>query len=352
MRTDQGLLGRSDIADHAKAIGIVLVVWGHTPGVPGEWRTLIYSFHMPLFFFISGYLLKTDKLDRGLPGQVRAAAHTLLTPYVFFFAVSLAYWLATRNIGTRAGKFSEVGVPDAVLGLFSGLSSDLFVNGALWFFPCMFLAQVVYRAAWKLRPSALGLCLASGAIAIGLLASTWPWQARLPWGLDIVWVALVFFAAGQLVRVHPVAARCKALQQQGRRPLLALALLLPIWVAISLWQGPVDLALAHFGPSFLAYFLAAFCGIAIVWVLASRLPMTAATQWLARNTLLIFPLHALFINFGSGLVKLAGGVPYGPLASVLFTVWAILCTVPAAMLLRRYCGFMLGMPRLRGGVAA
>ena len=352
MQPDQGVQARSNMADHCKAIGIVLVVWGHTPGIPAPLRTLVYSFHMPLFFFISGYLLKPDKLEQRLWVQARTAAHTLLTPYVFFFAVSLAYWLATRHIGSRAGKFEDVSVQDAVLGLFSGLSSDLFVNGALWFFPCMFLAQMIYRMAWKQLPSAAMLALASGVIAIVLLATTLPWQVRLPWGLDIVWVALVFFSVGHLIRVHPAAARCLAVLQRGHRPWLALLVLVPVWLVCSGLQGPVDLALANFGPHVLLYFLAAFCGIAIVCALGSQMRTTTALQWLARNTLLIFPLHALFINFGSGLVKLAGGGNYGPMASLLFTAWALLCTVPAALLLKRYCAFMLGLPRLRGGMAA
>lgn len=42
--------------DTLKALGIIAVVVGHV--VPGTLAKIIFSFHMPLFFFISGFLFK------------------------------------------------------------------------------------------------------------------------------------------------------------------------------------------------------------------------------------------------------------------------------------------------------
>ncbi len=67
---------------------------------------LIFSFHMPLFFFISGML---HGASRGTPAEViRRKARTLLVPYLFFFGLSLAYLLATRHLGERARQFQGV----------------------------------------------------------------------------------------------------------------------------------------------------------------------------------------------------------------------------------------------------
>lgn len=46
----------------AKGIGIILMVVGHS-GCPDILNRFIYMFHMPLFFFISGYLFKDKYLD-------------------------------------------------------------------------------------------------------------------------------------------------------------------------------------------------------------------------------------------------------------------------------------------------
>nr|WP_145546192.1 acyltransferase family protein [Variovorax boronicumulans] len=336
---------RSQLADATKAIGIVLVVWGHAPGITPWVGVVIYSMHMPLFFFVSGYLLKTERLQQPLSKQCRDLARTLLSPYVLFFVISLAYWLATRNLGARAAKFTDVTVLDAVTGLATGLSRDLFVNLALWFFPCMFVTQLLYRLAWKACPREGWLALASGLFAVGLLTTTLPWSSRLPWGLDIAFVAVVFFAIGRWVRVAPVG---QWLESTAKRSIASpLLVAVPVWLAGALYQGRVDLAMASFGPSVLLYFVAATSGIAAVLGLASSVRLTSAGQWLADNTLLIFPLHALFINLGSGVAKMFGIGPYGLGWSVGFVAWSLACCVPSAILLKRYCAPLLGMQTSR-----
>ena len=50
---------RLNYLDYAKGIGILLVVLGHIYN--NNTKLWIYSFHMPLFFIISGYLLEYNK---------------------------------------------------------------------------------------------------------------------------------------------------------------------------------------------------------------------------------------------------------------------------------------------------
>lgn len=51
---------KSNKISFLQSFGIILVVLGHTnnTGTSFYLRDLIYTFHMPLFVFISGYLLK------------------------------------------------------------------------------------------------------------------------------------------------------------------------------------------------------------------------------------------------------------------------------------------------------
>ena len=45
--------------DLARGIGILLIILGHLPGL-GKLGVWIFSFHVPLFFFLYGYLFKND----------------------------------------------------------------------------------------------------------------------------------------------------------------------------------------------------------------------------------------------------------------------------------------------------
>ena len=55
--------------DCIKGIGIFLVVLGHIykDNYIGQW---IYSFHMPLFFMLSGYLMYTKSVDLSGRGEM------------------------------------------------------------------------------------------------------------------------------------------------------------------------------------------------------------------------------------------------------------------------------------------
>lgn len=50
---------RQTWADNAKFIGIALMVLGHNSLASQPLNDFIYSFHMPLFFLLSGYFAST-----------------------------------------------------------------------------------------------------------------------------------------------------------------------------------------------------------------------------------------------------------------------------------------------------
>lgn len=79
--------------DYAKTIGLLLMILGHGNMVNDEFCHYIYSFHMPLFFIISGLLTRTPngggenyhkypKKLHGFNGTIFLYEHILLT--VFF----------------------------------------------------------------------------------------------------------------------------------------------------------------------------------------------------------------------------------------------------------------------------
>ena len=73
---------RIEYIDIAKGIGILLVVMGHNDFAlvsPFAYK-LIYSFHMPLFFFLSGYFLNTTI---GFWSFFQKRFNSLLKPYLF-----------------------------------------------------------------------------------------------------------------------------------------------------------------------------------------------------------------------------------------------------------------------------
>lgn len=91
---------RNTTVDVAKGIGIILVVVGHNWSVlhpKGEVFRIIFSFHVPLFFFLSGIFLKSASPFK--PFLV-ARANLLLRPYFITLTtlgVVQLLWAMIRN---------------------------------------------------------------------------------------------------------------------------------------------------------------------------------------------------------------------------------------------------------------
>ena len=60
---------RNTYWDTVKGILIVLVVIGHTGTMMGDrWLSVIYSFHMPLFMFVSGFFSRKKPIRQFMGG--------------------------------------------------------------------------------------------------------------------------------------------------------------------------------------------------------------------------------------------------------------------------------------------
>ena len=71
--------------DMAKGIGIILVVAGHSGLVAEKLLTWLASFHMPLFFMVSGMLFfhKREE-EKSLLKTIQKKAKGILLPYLYF----------------------------------------------------------------------------------------------------------------------------------------------------------------------------------------------------------------------------------------------------------------------------
>lgn len=100
---------RIDYLDELRGFAILLFVLGHIYLPFTQLGTLypvaeaIYSFHMPLFFFISGYLCEmTNRLDvLGFSKFIKKKFIALIVPYLF--------WLIPGYIMFSSGKLEKWG---------------------------------------------------------------------------------------------------------------------------------------------------------------------------------------------------------------------------------------------------
>lgn len=135
-------LERDYSVDSVKGICIILMVIGHS-GCPESLSRFIYLFHMPAFFFISGYLFNLKYIDNKRDFVLRRLK-TLYLPFVLYSLLFLAFHNLLASIHVYA---NEYGLSDFVyksLKIIS-LSGSEQLLGGLWF-----LKELLYSSIFSL----------------------------------------------------------------------------------------------------------------------------------------------------------------------------------------------------------
>lgn len=128
-----------------KALGIIAVVMGHASS---PFTSIIYSYHMPLFFFISGYFFKDKYLDRPLDFVKRRFKSLYLT-----FVLYELFFVLIRNLLININVYTSDQVPPITelkqfLVLLKTLLSFSYTGdmmlGAFWFLKSLFFVNILF----------------------------------------------------------------------------------------------------------------------------------------------------------------------------------------------------------------
>ncbi len=272
--------------DIARGIGIILVLYGHL-FVSDKNNYLIFAFHMPLFFFISGLVFHPT--SKSLWEITKKYFKQLLIPYYIFAILTYAFTLISQT----AGDVSLGGISYQLFGMLYGSGSDgmLGYNVVLWFLPCLFITKLTFATITKKvsrTKSLLFILLASGITGY-LLSLYVPWL-KLPFNFEIALTGITFFGAGFLLQQNQHIFKIFAKQ----KPLLATtALLFTIVIATLHYHATgskVDLRSNQLNNFFLFY-MGAFGGI-ISWITISRIiAKNTILEYIGRHSIIIFAWH-------------------------------------------------------------
>ena len=125
--------------DIAKAICIILMVIGHS-GCPAYLSRFLYMFHMPCFFFISGYLLGDNNicnLKFGLSKKVKSTYY----PFVKWTLIFIVLHNLFAMLGIYETSYTWSICADRVVRAFALRGSEQLLGG-FWFLISLFWASV------------------------------------------------------------------------------------------------------------------------------------------------------------------------------------------------------------------
>ena len=125
--------------DYAKSICIYLVLLGHAHASQPV-TDFIYTFHMPLFFFLSGCLFSFEKHPNFKEFAIKRFKG-LMVPYLWINLITYLFWLlAGRNFGEDATISTTWYSP--IIGILLGYSKQMIHNTPMWFFICLYFLEI------------------------------------------------------------------------------------------------------------------------------------------------------------------------------------------------------------------
>ena len=123
--------------DVAKGIGIILVMLGHALPEENYWRLVIYSFHMPLFFSLSGIVLKVKEGSSNLKDGV-FSENKLFSNYIFYSAVFLIFDIVVRLI-----VLQKIGIRGIIWDCYQTVT--FYGINVLWFLASLMIGKIIVK---------------------------------------------------------------------------------------------------------------------------------------------------------------------------------------------------------------
>ena len=234
-------------ADILKGIGAILVVIGHLVLYEGNAKIYIYSFHMPLFFFISGYLYHHTK---GFKSFCIRKVKSLLVPYFVFAFISIVVTYFLEGIYLSKSE---------ILTNYFFVNGSFAFNSSLWFLIIMFFVLILFyfiKENVKIDKPILTIIILLLLLVICIFFNTN--QIKLYFGLEIVPHALLIFYIGYLYKLYKnkINKFINRVLHNNLSFILQTVILLVISFYLSLVNGRVNMSTSIYNNYFLYLFVA------------------------------------------------------------------------------------------------
>lgn len=310
--------------DTMRGIGILCVVMGHSIGIMGRSiNPVILSFHMPLFFFVTGLLYgyrSPDSLEgESVPKHLWKKCRSLLVPLALLWCL-----LQLKSVCFQ------------LLNCHGVLKPDWLDFGGGWFLIAMFAMDLVLFLTLKISRR-------SKFCAAGLLAVSVAGFLLCP-DLGIKYVrqtlaALIFATMGFLVKplLDKYEKCCGGIHGIGM-------MLLPLAAFLAMQNRPVGMYVNEYGNCFL-FLVTAFVGIFSVYDISLLVQKSALLNFFGVNSIIVYITHFFVLDLVELLDNCSGlfcldSLPGG---YVLKFLCVLIVEVPVILFVRRCCPQLFGL---------
>jgi len=253
---------RSGAIDAVRVLGVVAVVAGHSLAIPVV-RPLVYSWHVPLFFFLAGYFWSTQ---RPLLVEFRARTRTLARPY-------LSWWVLIALVFVPLDATRETTTGIRLLGPFVNGELSAMPYTTFWFVSALFATVILLRILWRLPRVLVWTIAVAGSVCGYLVGGA---LAQTPFAVGSALPCLIFVMLGTLA---------PALRAHIGSPGLVGLVLLIVCAALvaSKIAAPLDIKQGNYGTPVVSVLTASAISFALILLAESLFARLAASRHVALN---------------------------------------------------------------------
>lgn len=317
--------------DIAKGIAIICVFLGHTVSSPSEIGNFVYSFHMPLFFLLSGYCFSSR---RKFGDFVLTKLKTIVLP-IFSLGLTgaivvavLSYFLKHENIDWK--------------WLFLNPFVQYKEHSLLWYLAALFVALIIFYAITKLfKDKPLPIIISAFVLGGISYTAIRLFDYDLPWNVPTALIALPFIAIGYTMKKKDFSKNLNHIWV----PIASfLGCLISGYCNLKFFGG-VEMHSNSYGNIALFY-LTALLGSIMVISFSVLLEKNSMLEYFGKNSLIFYALEPIqyFVNFTLKVFH-----PYfseSKIYAYAFTIVAIviICLMSsiASFIINKYLPFLIG----------
>lgn len=289
------LIKRLNYIDWAKAIGIALICIGHFLPPGAYIKGIIYSFHVPMFAFVSGLLIKTPQSISDCFKRVLGILKKVALPYTVWYIISCLTYEGIREVK-----------PSRLLALYTFSNGKTIWNEALWYAPVFIVAAVAFTFLfWVIRGNTvITLCMSAAGLVGFIIIDKLGIPTSL-FGLNN------FFGAKNLILIFSFIALGASLKKgigflaEFRETPLKnpfLYLFAGVFLACALRTGAINngnvisLLYGDYNDPIRFVFYAIAMSVSFI-VVCTALPRSKKAELMSKNSMFIMCSHYLFLKY-------------------------------------------------------
>lgn len=181
---------RIDWIDTLRFLGMFYIYVGHLGPAAGKLYPFVFSFHVPLFFFISGLFYKRSTEVLSSLNLIKKYFIRIMIPYAVFSVAGIALYTLKWSLPTER-------IMEMLINAIMGIRNQVPIT-SLWFLPALFVVIVYYTIANLVLKNALIVFVVS--LVIYCLTPLWGKQMpSVVFNMDSALHYLSYFAFGVLL---------------------------------------------------------------------------------------------------------------------------------------------------------